>query len=105
MTEQPGVPSAADLDAVNAELAAEKATAPAKDAHDAVMTNLTAKPQMQQEQQSPDVPAIYSREGVLFDPEVHAAEPDGSPKTDSRGVFIEKIHDHTSLTPNIPGGK
>lgn len=121
MTEQPGVPSAADLDAVNAELEQASKTAGAKEAHDTV-TEQPGFPsaadvdwligQFTAKKEAPAVsegtkaaPAVYSREGVLFDPEVHAAHEDGTPKTDSRGVFISKEHDYNPRTPNMPGGK
>ena len=166
MTEQPGVPSAADLDAVNAELEQASKTAGAKEAHDTVTEQpgfpsaadvdwligqftaknatldalmahfregcplapskethdlearlycqllLAAMSDFAAKKEAPAVsegtkaaPAVYSREGVLFDPEVHAAHEDGTPKTDSRGVFISKEHDYNPRTPNMPGGK
>jgi hypothetical protein len=98
MTDENGLPSAADLDAVNAELEAEAKThAPSEHAQDAAVSEGTKA--------EPVKPVLVSRDGVIFNPEIHAAHADGTPKTDSRGVYIEKVHDYNPRTPNIPGGK
>ena len=61
MTDQAGLPSAADLDAVNAELAARSATAPtAKDVHDAVVAGLTAPAQKPDLTPGPDLDAAIA---------------------------------------------
>lgn len=52
-----------------------------------------------------DYAGALDRGGVPFDPDVHAAQKDGSPKTDSIGRYILKEHDYSPRTPNVPGGK
>lgn len=126
MTEETtGLPSQADLDAVNAEAEVQKATAgpapEAKAAHDALIADLTAPvkpkepeppeelppapppvpPELQHQGPAlpPDEPVI-SRHGEQFNPDIHAQLPTGDPKTDSTGKFILKEHDYRGPRPN-----
>lgn len=50
-------------------------------------------------------PVPVNRYNERFEPELHAANPDGSPKEDSAGRYILREHDYQPRTPNIPGGK
>lgn len=111
-----GLPSAADLDAVNAELELANKTAGAKAAHDVLIADLTA-PASGAPQPPPPVidfqpnqgPAVapeppkemqVSRHGEVFDPTIHAQLPTGDPKTDSAGKFIFKEHDYPGPRKN-----
>ena len=91
--ETAGLPSAADLDAVNAELEAANANLPQPP------SPVPEAEQNQGQAVAPD-PMIVSRHGEIFDKSIHARNPDGTPKTDSTGRFILKEHDYCGPRPS-----